>query len=136
MKSPVGWLALALTACAPPHAQPTAPELASGERAFQKCYSCHSLEPGRNDLTGPALDAIVGRRVAAEPGFDYSPALRRFAKREPVWTRDLIGRFAEDPESLVPGTSMTFHGMPDPAEREALLAYLERQTSARAANLP
>ena len=107
-----------------------------GERAFQKCYSCHSLEPGRNDLTGPALDAIVGRRVAAEPGFDYSPALRRFAKREPVWTRDLIGRFAEDPETLVPGTSMTFHGMPDPAEREALLAYLERQTSARAANLP
>lgn len=136
MKSLIGWLALALTACAPPLAQPTAAELAAGERAFRKCYSCHSLEPDRNDLTGPTLNAIVGRQVAVEPGFDYSPALRRFAEREPVWTRDLISRFAEDPEALVPGTSMTFHGMPDPAEREAMLVYLERQTNASAASLP
>ena len=136
MKSLIGWLALALTSCAPPRAQPTAAELAAGGRAFQKCYSCHSLEPGRNDLTGPTLDAIVGRRVAAEPGFDYSPALKRFAEREPVWTRDLISRFAEDPEALVPGTSMTFHGMPNAEERNALLDYLERQTNARAASLP
>lgn len=136
MKSLTGWLALALTACAPPNAQPTAAELATGERAFQKCYSCHSLQPGRNDLTGPTLHNITSRRVAAEPGFDYSPALGRFAKREPVWTRDLISRFAEDPEALVPGTSMTFHGMPDPTEREALLVYLERQTNASAASLP
>ena len=136
MKSRIGWLVLALTACAPPHVQPTAAELAAGERAFQKCYSCHSLETGRNDLTGPTLHNIVGRRVAAEPGFDYSPALKRFAEREPVWTRDLIGRFAEDPEALAPGTSMTFHGMPDPEERTVLLDYLERQTNARAASLP
>lgn len=136
MKSLIGWLALALTACAPPPAQPTAAKLAAGERAFQKCYSCHSLEPGRNDLTGPTLHKIVGRRVAAEPGFDYSPALKRFAEREPAWTRDLIGRFAEDPEALVPGTSMTFHGMPKAGERTALLDYLERQTSASAASLP
>lgn len=126
MKPLIGFLALALTACAPPRAPPTAAELAAGARAFQKCYSCHALEPGRNDLTGPTLDAIVGRRVAAEPGFDYSPALRRFAEREPVWTRRLINSFAEDPEALVPGTSMTFHGMPDPEEREVLLVYLER----------
>ena len=32
---------------------------------------------------------------------------------------------AADPEALVPGTSMAFHGMPDPAEREALIDYLE-----------
>ena len=136
MKSLIGWLALGLTACVPPRAQLTVAELAAGERAFQKCYSCHSLEPNRNDLTGPTLHNIVGRRVAADPRFDYSPALRRFAGREPAWTRDLISRFAEDPEALVTGTSMTFHGMPDATEREALLVYLERQTNASAASLP
>jgi cytochrome c len=104
--------------------QATDPQL--GERAYQKCYSCHALEPGRNELTGPTLHRIVGRPVAAEPGFDYSPALKRFAEREQLWTKGLLGRFAADPEALVPGTSMTFHGIADPAERAALIAYLEK----------
>ena len=72
-----------------------------------------------------ATSIVVGRPVAAVPGFDYSPAMKRFAERNPRWTAELIGRYAADPEALVPGTSMAFHGMPDPAEREALIDYLE-----------
>ena len=71
------------------------------------------------------LHGIVGRRIAADPGVDYSPALLRFAAANPVWTRQRLDRFAADPEGLVPGTSMAFHGMPDAAERKALLDYLE-----------
>lgn len=112
--------AIAATAWAGP-----APKASAGERAYQKCYSCHATEPGINDLTGPSLNGIVGRRVAAVPGFDYSPAMRRFAARNPRWTSTLIDRYAADPESLVPGTSMAFHGMPDPRERRALIDYLE-----------
>jgi cytochrome c2 len=48
----------------------------------------------------------------------------------------LLGRFAADPESLVPGTTMSFHGISDPAERAAIIAYLEAQTSASAASRP
>ena len=110
--------------------------IARGERAFQKCYSCHALEPGRNDLTGPTLHRIVGRPIAAEPGFEYSAAMKRFAKSEPRWTRELIGRFAAGPEDLVPGTTMTFHGIAEPDERKALIGYLEHHTSASAASLP
>ena len=62
--------------------------------------------------------------MAAVPGFGYSPALRRFAARNPRWTKPLIDRYAADPEALVPGTSMAFHGMPDPKERQALIDYL------------
>jgi cytochrome c len=107
----------------------------AGSRAYQQCYSCHSLEQGKNDLTGPTLYAVIGRKVAAEPGYAYSPALRAFAVSEPVWTRDLVDRFAADPELLVPGTSMAYHGMDDPAERAALLDHLG-QTSFSADNLP
>ncbi len=117
---------LALAACAPQPRAGEAERLALGERAYQKCYSCHALDPGRNDLTGPTLHGIVGRSVAAEPGFDYSPALRAFAQRKPRWTRELLDHFAADPEAVVPGTSMTFHGIADAAEREALIAYLEQ----------
>ena len=113
----------AAAACAP--AVVTAPQsLSAGERAYQKCYACHAIEPGRNDLAGPSLHGIVGRPIAAERGFEYSPALRSFAQRHPAWTPELIDRFAADPEALVPGTTMAFHGMADAAERAALLDYL------------
>ena len=117
---------LMLAACAAAATAPAPRQASTGERAYKKCYSCHALEPGRNDLGGPTLFGIVGRPVAAEPGFDYSPALRRFAAANPVWTRELIDCFAAAPEALVPGTSMAFHGIGDPAERRALVDYLER----------
>ena len=104
---------------------PAASTVAAGERAYQKCYACHATEAGRNDLAGPSLHGIVGRPIAAVPGVDYSPALKRFAAANPRWTRGLLDRFAADPEGLVPGTSMAFHGMPDAHERNALLDYLE-----------
>lgn len=107
-------------------AAPEQPDLSAGERAYQKCYSCHALEPGAGKLQGPSLHGIVGRRVAAEPGFDYSPALRRFARANPRWAPELLDRMIADPEVLVPGTSMSFHGISDAEERRALLAYLEK----------
>lgn len=99
----------------------------AGERAYQKCYACHALEPGRNDLTGPSLHRIVGRPVAGQPGFPYSDALRSFARRHPRWTAELINRYAADPEGLVPGTDMTFTGMRDAGERADLIAFLRAQ---------
>ena len=116
--------ALPVAAACAPAAVTASQSLSAGELAYQKCYACHATEPGRNDLAGPSLQGIVGRPIAAERGFEYSAALRSFAQRHPVWTPELIERFAADPEALVPGTTMAFHGMADEAEREALLDYL------------
>lgn len=126
MKALLLLAALPVAAACAPAAVPAPQMLSAGERAYQKCYACHATEPGKNDLAGPSLHGIVGRPVAGVPGFDYSAALRRFAARHPKWSRELIGRYAADPEALVPGTSMAFHGMADAGEREALLDYLER----------
>ena len=136
MNFAIAALLLTVSACAQELAPATEETIARGQRAYQKCYSCHSLEPGRNDLSGPTLYRIVGRRIAAEPGFEYSSALKGFAEQEQIWTRDLIDRFSADPEALVPGTNMTFHGIADDGERRALIDYLERQTSESAASLP
>ena len=114
-------------ACGAAASLPAKPPPSAGERAYQKCFSCHAIEAGKHDLAGPSLHGIVGRRVAAVAGFDYSPAMEQFAADHPVWTRMLLDRLAADPEALVPGTSMAFHGMADPAERAALIEYLERQ---------
>jgi cytochrome c len=124
-----------LAACAPKQQATDAEQLALGERAYQKCYSCHALEPGKNDLQGPTLHHIVGRPIAAEQRFSYSPAMQRFAQTEGNWGTGLLDKFVADPEAIVPGTTMTFHGITDADERKALIAYLEHQTSASAANL-
>lgn len=125
MKPAATFCAVLLVAAGYAAAAPVASPLARGERAFQKCYSCHSTEPGKSNLTGPTLYNIIGRRIASERGFDYSPALKRFARSNPRWTRELVSRFSADPEQLVPGTSMTFHGIADASERSTLIRYLE-----------
>jgi cytochrome c len=125
-----------LLACAAKAPRPTEERLARGERAYQKCFSCHALEPGRNDLSGPTLYGIVGRPVAAEAGFGYSPAMRRLSAQEPRWIEQLLDRFVSDPQAVVPGTSMTFDGIGDAEERKALIAFLEHQTKAKAASFP
>ena len=114
---------LAGAACAVSPAQEAA--AVGGEQAWRRCQAFHALEPGANSPAGPTLHAVVGRRIAAEEGFNYSPALRRFAERRPRWTAALLDRFLADPEEMVPGTEMGFPGMADAAERRALIDWLE-----------
>jgi cytochrome c2 len=103
---------------------PAAPRSA-GERAYQKCYSCHATERGKNDLEGPSLHGIIGRRVAAVRGFEYSRPMRAYARKHPRWNERLLDRYIADPEAAIPGTRMNFPGMRDAKERKALLEYLK-----------
>lgn len=116
-----GVVVLALTAAA---ALPPAGDPARGKVAFQKCYACHSIEPGEQGLAGPNLRGVVGRPVAGAPGFAYSAALRALKQREPVWTEALIDRYVADSEAVAPGTTMPFLGMTNARERADLIAYL------------
>ena len=42
-----------------------------------------------------------------------------------VWTEQMIDRWLADPEKLIPGTSMTFPGLPEGKAREDVIAYLK-----------
>ena len=42
-----------------------------------------------------------------------------------VWTSPELDRYIADPNAYLSGTSMSFVGMADAAERAALLRYLE-----------
>lgn len=98
--------------------------LVAGERAYQKCYSCHSLEGPDPSTQGPSLKGIVGGTVAAERGFVYSSAMRGYAARQPRWTREALDAFIADPQALVPNNDMGFFGIANAEERGALIAYL------------
>ena len=95
--------------------------------AFQKCYACHSVVPGETGLPGPNLAGVVGRRIASAPDFAYSPALATLAERSAgVWTEAALDAFIRAPEDLVPGTEMTFVGLPDAGERADVIAFLKQ----------
>lgn len=99
----------------------------AGERAFQFCFSCHSVEKNQTEtLSGPNLNGIVGRPIASKDGFAYSPALKSFAASGKTWTPELIVQFIQNPGAVVPGTAMQRPPGPrTPEERTALLEYLK-----------
>ena len=122
--APLALLAAAACVQAAPPGDPTT--MAAGERAYQKCYSCHSLEGPDPSTQGPSLKGIVGRPVAAEPGFAYSPEMRAYAARQPRWSREALDAFIADPQAAVPDNAMGFFGIRDAEERRALIEFLAR----------
>ena len=102
-------------------------DAARGERVFQRCFACHSVDPNEQaKLQGPSLYRIMGRPAAAVPGFEYSDAMRRKGAAGLVWDRATLDRYIADPEGLVPGTAMSAPPPRDEQERADLLAYLGR----------
>jgi nitrite reductase (NO-forming) len=81
---------------------------------------CHSLEPGKNIL-GPSLAGIIGRKVGAEPGYSYSPAMKQ---ENIVWDTNTLDRYLADPQKMVPGNKMPFPGLKTEQDRADVIAYL------------
>ena len=99
-----------------------------GQRLFDSnCAMCHTATPDRRALMGPGLHGIVGRKVAAAPGFGYSAALAGLGAQGRAWTTAELDRFLADPSAYAPGTTMPI-SLADPAQRRALLAYLDKLT--------
>jgi cytochrome c len=90
----------------------------AGEALYSRCLGCHALEYHR---TGPKHCGLIGRRAASVPGYDYSPAMKKSGL---VWNEKTLERFLADPLKAVPGTTMTYAGVPDARERADLIAFL------------
>lgn len=95
-----------------------------GERVFQQCFACHSVDRKEKGLSGPNLAGVVGRKAGAEKGFAYSPGLKRVAAKGLTWTPQTLDRFLTDPDTVVPHTSMAYFGLRKAQDRQAVIAYL------------
>ena len=93
----------------------------SGEKLFEQCVTCHSLEAGKNGV-GPSLNGIVGRKIASVDGFRYSNIIKA---QKLVWTDELLDRFLADPQAMFRGNKMPFSGISDAGLRRALLDWLK-----------
>lgn len=100
------------------------PPVEAGERAFQRCLACHSVTPGEDGLTGPNLTGVVGRPAGSMPDYAYSPALLAAGQVGLVWTPETLDRFIQDPEAVVPGTTMPYLGAMPEQDRRVLVEWL------------
>src|SRR4051794_9393714 len=57
---------------APMPAPDTTADPENGKRKFGQCRSCHTIEQGGGNMTGPNLWGVVGRKAASEAGYSYS----------------------------------------------------------------
>ena len=98
-------------------------DAAAGEKVFAKCKACHKLDG--NDATGPHLNGVVGRNIAAVAGFAYSDAMK--ANGDKPWTPEHLDHFLLSPKADTPGTKMSFAGLPKAEDRANLIAFLQTQ---------
>ncbi len=100
-----------------------------GARAFTPCRACHSLDPAERGLPGPNLSGVIGRPVAGDAAFDYSPVLRKARDEGLRWDAKRMEAFLVDPAAMFPGLWMSMPGIEDAAERQALVRFLADPSS-------
>jgi cytochrome c len=66
---------------------------------------------------------LFGRLAGSVPAFGYSAAMKN---ARITWDARTLDRFLAEPLRVVPGTTMTYAGVPDAKDRADLIAYLEQ----------
>lgn len=93
-----------------------------GATLYQGCVACHSLEPGIH-LSGPSLAGLWNKPAGKIGGFvRYSRALKA---ADFSWNADTLYGWVADPQTMVPGTYMTFRGIEDAQARADIVAFLK-----------
>lgn len=99
--------------------------LADGADIYQtECVECHTLD-GEGAGLGPALYGIVDQPAAQVNGFSYSDALLKKAANGLIWDAATLDQFLSAPDTVVPGTKMSYGGLTDETARVSLIAWLK-----------
>ena len=116
----------ALTAWAVSTPASAAGDPAAGQRVFNQCRACHTINEGGRHGVGPNIWGIVGQPAGKREGFRYSAKMQELAGQGLTWTEDNLRRYLTNPRDLVPGGSMAFAGIRNPQQLEDLIAFLRQ----------
>jgi cytochrome c len=130
-------LALSLSACGQPApdkpadpATPAASESVAAAPAadtggkpasFMQCATCHAVEKGKHGV-GPSLAGIFGTKAGDVAGYTFSEPMKASGL---TWDEKTLDSYLTNPMKMVPGTKMTFAGMPDAAKRKEVIDYIK-----------
>lgn len=120
--------ALAVVAFAAAPRLASAQDAAAGQRVFNQCRACHTIDQGGRNGVGPNLHGVVGRRAASVEGFRYSNPMRQKGEQGWTWTEENLRPYLQNPREVVPGTSMAYPGLRNEQQLNDLIAYLKQQS--------
>jgi len=98
-----------------------------GARVFLMCRSCHSTEKDGRHKVGPNLWAIFGSKAGSKEGYNYSEALKGAGF---TWDAEKLNEWLAKPREFLPGNKMAFAGVRKEEERDAVIAFLKKETGA------
>lgn len=98
-------------------------DAAAGEKVFVICRACHQIGPGAQNMVGPSLNGVVGRKAGSFPGYQYSDANKTSGI---TWTPETLDTYLTSPQAFVGGTKMVFPGLKDEQKRKDVIAFLEQ----------
>ena len=95
----------------------------AGAVVFKKCMACHRIGPDAKNSVGPVLNGVVGRPAGTYPDYSYSTANKTSGI---TWDEATLAKYLPNPQAFVPGTKMTFAGLPKPQDVADVIAYLRQ----------
>lgn len=101
--------------------------LERGAILYKRCRACHTLDEGGRHRVGPNLWGVFGSEAGTKDGFNYSQAM---ANSGVIWSDKTISAYLEKPQEFIKGNRMSFAGLREVRDREAVIAYLRTQTGA------
>lgn len=113
------------TASSTPTTPTNADPLARGAKLYKRCQTCHTLEDGGRHKVGPNLWAVFGSTAGTREGFAYSSAM---SESGVIWNMETLSGYIENPRDYMPGNRMSYAGLRKAEDREAILAFMQRET--------
>ena len=115
-------LPLVLVASCSPVMAEDAGDAAAGMKTFTVCKTCHQIGPTAKNFIGPVLNGIVGRKAGTYDNYSYSDANKNSGL---TWDEATLKIYLKNPKAKVPGTKMTFPGLPKDTDIDNVIAYLK-----------
>jgi cytochrome c len=118
------WLAAGLALAGPTAA--LAQDAAAGQRVFNQCRACHTVDQGGRNGVGPNLHGVIGRKAGSVEGFRYSASLKEKAEAGLTWDEPTLRAYIANPKAVIPAGSMSYPGLRNEQQMNDLLAYLQQ----------
>ena len=99
---------------------------AAGQRVFNQCMACHTIQQGGPNRVGPNLHGVAGRKAGAMEAFRYSANMKQLAEGGLTWDDETLRRYLANPKSVVPQGSMAFPGIRNEQQLNDVIAYVKQ----------
>lgn len=94
-----------------------AQDATAGQRVFNQCRACHTIDAGGRNGVGPNLHGIVGRAAGSIEGFRYSANMQEWRTGQ-TWSEENSPPLPRQPEGSPAARQHVLPGHPERAAAE------------------